>query len=82
MVALTMTFADEPMAKTMSFQRAVSYTHLGKATVHEVRSVGNMDAVGFNGQRRRIGLQLDAGKQIRNRLEMCIRDSPTYYPSG
>ena len=27
-----------------------------------------MDAVGFNGQRRRIGLQFDAGQQIRNRL--------------
>ena len=36
----------------------------GKATVHEIRPVGNMDAVGFNGQRRRIRLQLDAGKQI------------------
>ena len=36
----------------------------GEAAVHEIRSVGNMDAVGFNGQRRRIRLQLDAGKQI------------------
>ena len=27
-----------------------------------------MDAVRLNGQRRRIGLQLDAGQQIRNRL--------------
>ena len=36
----------------------------GKAAVHEIRSVGNMDAVRLNGQRRRIRLQLDAGKQI------------------
>ena len=34
----------------------------GEAAVHEVRSVGNMDTVGLNGQRRRIRLQLDAGK--------------------
>ena len=34
----------------------------GKSAVHEVRSVGNVDAVRLNGQRRRIGLQLDAGK--------------------
>lgn len=34
----------------------------GKAAVHEIRPVGNVDAVRFNGQRRRIGLQLDAGK--------------------
>ena len=40
----------------------------GEAAVHEIRPVGNMDAVGFNGQRRRIGLQFDAGQQIRNRL--------------
>ena len=36
----------------------------GKAAVHEIRSVGNMDAVRLNGQRRRIRLQLDAGQQI------------------
>ena len=34
--------------------------------VHEIRSVGNVDAVRLDGQRRRIGLQLDAGKQIRH----------------
>ena len=31
----------------------------GEAAVHEIRSVGNMDAICFNGQRRRIRLQLD-----------------------
>ena len=30
----------------------------GKAAVYEIRSVGNMDTVGLNGQRRRIRLQL------------------------
>ena len=35
-----------------------------KTAVHEIRSVGNMDAVRLNGQRRRIRLQLDAGQQI------------------
>ena len=36
----------------------------GKAAVHEICPGGNVDAVRFNRQRRRIRLQLDAGKQI------------------
>ena len=36
----------------------------GEASIHEIGSVGNMDAIRLNGQRRRIRLQLDAGKQI------------------
>jgi len=39
-----------------------------KTAVHEIRSVGNVDAVRLNGQRRRIRLQLDAGEQVCNRL--------------
>ena len=50
-------------------QEVVAVALVGdKTAVHEIRSVGNVDAVRLNGQRRRIRLQLDAGEQVCNRL--------------